>query len=78
MKKKKKKKQKQQDRYQFDNISSDMISRQSDQTESTPMEHSMMIDFQLSPDLSKRKYIFKDITLSNNNQSQMNWVNMMR
>ncbi len=36
-----------------------------------------MIDFQLSPDLSKRKYIYKDITLSNNNnnnQNQMNWV----
>ncbi|CAF2326891.1 unnamed protein product [Rotaria sp. Silwood2] len=32
-----------------------------------------MIDFQLTPDLSKRKYIYKDITLSNDNQNQMNW-----
>jgi len=32
-----------------------------------------MIDFQLSPDLSKRKYIYKDITLSNNNSNQINW-----
>jgi len=32
-----------------------------------------MIDFQLSPDLSNRKYIYKDITLSNNNPNQINW-----
>jgi hypothetical protein len=36
-----------------------------------------MIDFQLLPDLSKRKYIYKDITLSNNNQNQMNWVSQI-
>ncbi|CAF1419500.1 unnamed protein product [Rotaria sp. Silwood1] len=32
-----------------------------------------MIDFQITPDLSKRKYIYKDIALSNNDQNQINW-----
>jgi hypothetical protein len=77
MKKKKKKQQQQQD--QLSNISNVIIPHQSQQIESSPMEHSAMTDLQLSPDLSKRKYIYKDITLSNNNntntnQNQMNWV----
>lgn len=46
------------------------------QIESTPIEHSSMIDFQLMPDLSKRKYIFKDISLTTNSSNQMNWVNI--
>jgi hypothetical protein len=71
--KKKKLKQKQQ-QHHLNNISNVIIHHQSQPMESTPNEHSTMIDFQLPPDLSKRKYIYKDITLANNNQSQMNWV----
>jgi hypothetical protein len=71
----KKKKQQQQHRSHMNSISNIIVHHQSKQIESSPMEHSTMIDFQLSPDLSKRKYIYKDITLSNNNnQNQMNWV----
>jgi hypothetical protein len=70
-----KKKKQQQNRSHMNSISNIIVHHQSKQIESLPMEHSTMIDFQLSPDLSKRKYIYKDITLSNNNnQNQMNWV----
>jgi len=72
--KKRKKKQQQEDQNQLNNISNVIIHHQSQQIESSPIEHSTMIDFQLSPDLSKRKYIYKDINLTNNNQNQMNWV----
>ncbi len=68
---KKRKTKQQQDQNQLNNISN---VNQSQQIESSPNEHSTMIDFQLSPDLSKRKYIYKDINLTNNNQNQINWV----
>ncbi len=76
MKKRKKKQQQQQqqDQNQLNNISNVIVHHQSQQIESSPNEHSTMIDFQLSPDLSKRKYIYKDINLTNNNQNQINWV----
>ena len=63
---KKKKKHKQQYRLDVEPISNNP------QLESSLTEASTMMDFQLVPDLSKRKYIYKDITLSN--QNQMNWV----
>jgi hypothetical protein len=60
-------------------ISNIIIHSQSEQIESSStINHSTMIDFQLSPDLSKRKYIYKDITLSNNNSNQMNWVSQIK
>lgn len=74
--KKKKKKQQQQERQLNHNISNIILHSQSQKIESSPNQHSNMIDLQLSPDLSKRKYIYKDINLSsNNNQNHMNWVN---
>ena len=48
------------------------------QPESVPLAHSPPIDVQSSPDLSKRKYIYKDIATSNNQSSQMNWVGIER
>ena len=47
-------------------------------TESAPVAHSPPIDIQSSPDLSKRKYIYKEITTSNNQTDQMNWVENAR
>ena len=70
---KKKKKKQQQDKYHSNII----VHHQPQQIELIPNEHSTINDLQSTPDLSKRKYIYKDITLSsnnNNNHSQMNWV----
>ncbi|CAF0796795.1 unnamed protein product [Rotaria sordida] len=74
--KKKKRKQQQEQQineYHLKNISNVIIHHQSQQIESSSIQHSTMVDFQLTPDLSKRKYIYKDITLSNDNQNHMNW-----
>ena len=42
--------------------------------ESTVLDYLPMIDLQITPDLSKRKYIYKDITAASTNPSQINWV----
>lgn len=74
-----KKKKQRQNRSHMNPISNIIIHSQSEQIESSStINHSTMIDFQLSPDLSKRKYIYKDITLSNNNSNQMNWVSQIK
>ena len=42
---------------------------------STPIEeYPSMISPSVTPDLSKRKYIYKDITTTTNNANQINWV----
>lgn len=42
--------------------------------ESPILDYLPMIDLQITPDLSKRKYIYKDITAPSNSPSQNNWV----
>ena len=74
--KKKKKKRKRSNTYA--NISNIIVHHQAQKIESTSTEPSTMMDFPLIPDLSKRKYIYKDITLSNDNQSQINWVRQIK
>ena len=44
-----------------------------------PQKHQIIShDLQPSPDLSKRKYIYRDITLTNTESNLMNWVSKMR
>jgi len=64
---KKKKKTQQQHQPTVSNISI------SSSSSSTLIDHSNLIDLPLSPDLSKRKYIYKEISLSNNS-NQLNLV----
>ena len=42
--------------------------------ESMGLEYLPMIDLQITPDLSKRKYVYKDITTQSNHPNQINWV----
>lgn len=78
MKKKKKQKDKQQRcQSNVQSIPNNPVQDPSQSSESSLQEHPTMIDFQFVPDLSKRKYIYKDITLSNQNPNQINWVSLI-
>ncbi|CAF3915543.1 unnamed protein product [Rotaria sp. Silwood2] len=69
----KKRQQQQPHGYHLNNFSNVTVHHQSKQIESTLIEHTAMSKLQLSLDLAKRKYIYKDITVSNTtNPSEIN------